>query len=271
MSNDCVIQLENVSKRLSIGSKLNQSLLSALLSSFSGIESKRSFWPIKNISFKVKRGDRLGIIGRNGSGKSTLLRVISGIYKADKGEKHTKGTMQLLTNLSNGLKPKLTVKDNVFLVGAILGLDYKNIERTFNEIIEFAGLEDFVYSKLYQLSNGMKQRLAFSITSHCVEIIDPDILLLDEVFAGGGGDEEFKERSTEKLESIMRSERTLVIVSHTMPFLQQMSERVIWLHKGEIQGHGRPEEVISEYLDFVKKQRNAKNKKNKTGMNIRSN
>jgi len=236
MSNDCVIKLENVSKRLSIGSKKNQSILSAFLSSFSGIESKRSFWPLKHVSFEVKRGDRLGVIGRNGSGKSTLLRVISGIYKVDEGQKMTKGSVQLLTSLSNGLKPKLTVKDNVFLVGAILGLDYKIIERIFDEIIEFAGLEDFVYSKLYQLSSGMKQRIAFSITSHCVEIIDPDILLLDEVFAGGGGDEEFKERSTEKLHSIMSSKRTLVIVSHSMDILKQMSEIVIWLHKGKVYG-----------------------------------
>jgi ABC-type polysaccharide/polyol phosphate transport system ATPase subunit len=261
MTNDCAIELENVSKRLSIGSKHNQSFLSALLSSFSGIESKRSFWPLKSISFEVKRGDRLGIIGRNGSGKSTLLRVISGIYRADEGQKYTKGSIQLLTSLSNGLKPKLTVKDNVFLVGAILGLDRKTIDSIFDEIIEFAGLEDFVYSKLYQLSSGMKQRIAFSITSHCVEIIDPDILLLDEVFAGGGGDEEFKEKSAGKLESIMRAERTLVIVSHSMPILKQLSERVIWLHKGEIRDHGPTEEVTREYLDFMKELREAKKKR----------
>ncbi len=197
MSNDSVIRLENVSKRLSIGSKHNQSVLSALLSSFSGIESKRSFWPLKKISFELERGDRLGIIGINGSGKSTLLRVISGIYKADEGKKYTKGSMQLLTSLSNGLKGKLTVKDNVFLVGAILGINHKTIKRVFDEIIEFAGLEDFVYSKLYQLSTGMKQRIAFSITSHCVEIIDPEILLLDEVFAGAVRTKSFKKKARE--------------------------------------------------------------------------
>jgi ABC-type polysaccharide/polyol phosphate transport system ATPase subunit len=243
---------------LNIGSKHNQSVLSALLSSFSGIESKRSFWPLKNISFEVKRGDRLGVIGINGSGKSTLLRVISGIYRADEGRKYTKGSIQLLTSLSNGLKPKLTVKDNVFLVGAILGIGYKTIEMVFDEIIEFAGLEDFVYSKLYQLSSGMKQRIAFSITSHCVEIIDPDILLLDEVFAGGGGDEEFQEKSAGKLESIMRTERTLVIVSHSMSILKKMSEKSLWLHKGEIRDHGPTEKVTTEYLDFMKKLREAK-------------
>lgn len=261
MSNDRVIQLENVSKRLSIGSKHNQSVLSAFLSSFSGIESKKSFWPLKNISFELERGDRLGIMGRNGSGKSTLLRVISGIYKADEGRKHTKGTIQLLTSLSNGLKAKLTVKDNVFLVGAILGLDYRSIEDIFDEIIEFAGLEDFVYSKLYQLSSGMKQRIAFSITSHCVEIIDPDILLLDEVFAGGGGDEEFQKKSAGKLESIMRAERTLVMVSHSMSILKRMSEKSIWLHKGEMRKHGLTEEVTREYLDFMNEQRKAREKR----------
>ena len=261
MTNDCVIQLENVSKRLSIGSKHNQSVLAALLSSFSGIESKRSFWPLKNISFELKRGDRLGIIGRNGSGKSTLLRVISGIYETDEGRKHTKGRIQLLTSLSNGLKPKLSVKDNVFLVGAILGLNYRTIEKTFDELIQFAGLEDFVYSKLYQLSNGMKKRIAFSITSHGVEIIDPDILLLDEVFAGGGGDEEFREKSARKLESIMRAERTLVMVSHSMSILKKMSERSIWLHKGEIRDHGPTEEVTGKYLDFMKELRKAKEKR----------
>jgi ABC-type polysaccharide/polyol phosphate transport system ATPase subunit len=261
MTNDSVIQLENVSKRLSIGSKHNQSVLSALLTSFSGIESKRGFWPLKNISFELKRGDRLGIIGRNGSGKSTLLRVISGIYEADEGRMRTKGKIQLLTSLSNGLKPKLMVKDNVFLVGAILGLDYKTIKKIFDKIIEFAGLEDFIYSKLYQLSSGMKQRIAFSITSHCVEIIDPDILLLDEVFAGGGGDEEFKEKSARKLESIMRVERTLVMVSHSMSILKKMSEKSIWLHNGEIRKHGPTEEVTREYLDFMNEQRKAREKR----------
>ena len=187
--------------------------------------------------------------------------MISGIYKADEGRKHTKGTIQLLTSLSNGLKGKLTVKDNVFLVGAILGLGYKTIEMVFDEIIEFAGLEDFVYSKLYQLSSGMKQRIAFSITSHCVEIIDPDILLLDEVFAGGGGDEEFQEKSGGKLESIMRTERILVIVSHSMSILRKMSEKSIWLHKGEIRDHGPTEEVTREYLAFVREHRRSRRDK----------
>jgi ABC-type polysaccharide/polyol phosphate transport system ATPase subunit len=261
MTNDCVIRLENVSKRLSIGSKHKQSVLSAFLTSFSGIESKKSFWPLKNISLEVNHGDRLGIVGRNGSGKSTLLRVISEIYRVDEGRKYTRGRMQLLTSLSNGLKPKLTVKDNVFLVGAILGLGHKTIEKIFDEIIEFAGLEDFVYSKLYQLSSGMQQRIAFSITSHCVEIIDPDILLLDEVFAGGGGDEEFREKSAGKLESIMRVERTLVIVSHSMSILRKMSEKSIWLHKGEIRDHGPTEEVTEKYLNFMKELRIAKQKR----------
>ena len=261
MTNNSVIHLENVSKRLSIGSKHHQSVLSAFLSSFSGIESKRSFWPLKNISFEVKRGDRLGIVGRNGSGKSTLLRVISGIYKADEGQQHTKGRIQLLTNLSNGLKHKLTVKDNVFLVGAILGLGHKTIEAVFDEVIEFAGLEDFIYSKLYQLSSGMKQRIAFSITSHCIEIIDPEILLLDEVFASGGGDEEFQEKSAGKLKSIMKSDRTLVMVSHSMSILNTMSEKSIWLHKGEIRDHGPTVEVTREYLDFMKELRKAREKR----------
>ena len=152
----------------------------------------------------------------------------------------------------------------MFLVGAILGLDKKIIEKKIEEIIEFAGLEEFVYSKLYQLSSGMRQRIAFSITSHCVEIIDPAILLLDEVFAGGGGDEEFQEKSKEKLQAIMKTERTLIMASHTMSLLKEMTERVIWLHEGEIYGHGISGEVIGNYLSFVKKQKKLGNKTRKS-------
>jgi ABC-type polysaccharide/polyol phosphate transport system ATPase subunit len=259
MNDDAVIRIDNVSKKLRIGSNRGQTLLSSLFSMFSGVESKRVIWPLRHITFEVKRGDRLGIIGLNGSGKSTLLRLISGIYKPTEGQVRINGNIQLLTNLSTGLKSKLTVKDNVYLVGSILSLEKKHIDNFFDEIIEFAGLEDFVYSKLYQLSSGMRQRIAFSITSHCVEVIDPDILLLDEVFAGGSGDEEFKVKSTAKLQAMMTSNRTLLLASHNMSILNEMSQRIIWLHKGEIGGHGISDEMINGYLAFEKKRRKIKN------------
>lgn len=254
MKNANAIHLEKVSKQFRIGFHKNQSALAHLFSVFSGIEPRKTIWPLRDVSLDVKTGERFGIVGRNGSGKSTLLRLICGIYQPDTGRIQTQGGVVLLSNLSNGLKGKLSVKDNVFLVGSILGLDRDAIEEMFDTIIGFAGLEEFVYSKLYQLSSGMRQRISFSITIHCVEHIDPDIILLDEVFAGGG-DEEFKEKSNEKVSGVLNGRKTLLMASHQLNIIKQLCDSVIWIHGGAIVNRGPAKDIIKDYLEFVRKKK----------------
>lgn len=184
--------VENISKKFKIGFKKNQGALARVVSLFSGKEPKKTLQALKNISFTVKKGEVLGIIGKNGSGKSTLLRIIAGILKQDSGEIIINGKIISLINLKSGLHGRLSMKDNILLIGAFLGLTRKQIKKKFKSIIKFAELESFVETKVYQFSEGMKARLAFSMAIHC----NPDTLLLDEVFEVG--DEKFKEKSAKR-------------------------------------------------------------------------
>ena len=186
------IIVENVSKKFQIGFKKNQSALERVIDLFSGKEPKKTIQALKDVSFTAEKGEIVGIIGENGSGKSTLLRLIAGIYRQDEGSIIANGKIISVISLVIGLHPRLTLKDNIFLVGSFFGLSQKEIKEKFNSIIEFAELENFVNTKIYQFSEGMKARLAFSIAIHCT----PDILLLDEVFEVG--DENFRKKSAEK-------------------------------------------------------------------------
>lgn len=208
---------------------------------------KAEFNVLKNISLNVKPGENLGIIGRNGSGKSTLMRIIAGIYLPDAGEIKTRGNLVFISGLSNGLKPRLSVRDNIHLVGSILGLSQKDIKSKFNEIVDFAGLRGFVDTEVNKLSDGMKSKLSFSITIYCVHHQKPDILLLDEVFAGGG-DEEFSNRSIKKMEGLLKGGASVILISHSMELIRKYCDRVICIDKGEIAGEGLPKEVIWKYL-----------------------
>lgn len=251
------ISVKNLSKKFKIGYNKEQSALSYLISLFSGIEAKKEFWALKDISFKVKAGEKIGIIGKNGSGKTILLGTIMGIYKPDKGKIKINKNAVLLSDLATGLKARLSIRDNIYLIGSILGLSQKNIKKNFNSIIEFAGLQDFVNTKIYQLSSGMKQRLTFSITMYYINHSKPDTLLLDEVF-GGGGDEEFKNKALKKIEEIIKGDTTIVLASHRMGIIKKYCNRVIWLHKGKIKKEGGPEKVTEVYLKFIRKLRNTK-------------
>jgi ABC-type polysaccharide/polyol phosphate transport system ATPase subunit len=189
--NENRIIVENISKKFKIGFKKNQGALERFISFFSGKEPKKTIHALKDVSFEVRKGEIVGIIGENGSGKSTLLRVIAGIYKQDEGKIITNGKVISIINLVIGLHLRLTMKDNILLISSFFGLSQKEIEKRFDSIVEFAELESFVNTKIYQFSEGMKQRLAFSIAIYC----NPEILLLDEVFEVG--DESFRKKSTE--------------------------------------------------------------------------
>lgn len=245
------IIVENLSKRFSIESPRSRSVLESLIF-FLSRNRQREIWALKNVSFKIQSGEIVGLIGKNGSGKTTLLRTIAGIYKSVKAKIITEGKVMYLSNLSSGLKLKLSVKDNIFLLGSILGLEQKDIKRNLNEIVEFAGLEDFLHSKIYQLSSGMKQRLTFSVMINCVERLKPDIILLDEVFSGGK-DEEFKQKAFQRMRNLAGEEMVIVLASHKIDLVKRFCGRTLWIDKGGIIEDGETEGVIKKYLDSITK------------------
>lgn len=236
------IILDRISKKFKIGFKKDQSALAKFISVFSGRETKRTILALKDVCFRAQSGDFIGIVGENASGKSTLLRVIAGIYKKNGGTIITNGKIVSLINLHNGLKDKLIMRDNIYLCCSFFNLSQKTIKERFDSIVEFAGLQDFVNTKIYQFSGGMKQRLIFSIAIHC----NPDILLLDEDFEVG--DEEFKNKSADRIKKMVQNGVTVLLVSHNLDTIKKYCSKVIWLHEGKILMEGDGQEVIKEYL-----------------------
>ena len=235
------IIMEHISKTFKIGFKKHQSALERCMGLFSGKEPKKNIQALKDVSFEAERGEIVGIIGENGSGKSTLLRIIAGIYKQDEGKIITNGKIISLINLRAGLHLRLSMKDNIFLVGSFFGLSRKEIIQKFHSIVEFAELENFINTKIYQFSEGMKARLAFSIAIHC----NPEILLLDEVFEVG--DEEFRKKSAEKIKELVNKGVTVILVSHNLNMIEKHCDKVILLEEGRIKKEGKTREVVEEY------------------------
>lgn len=185
------------------------------------------FWADKDITFSLEKGDMLGIIGTNGAGKSTLLKVISGVMEPTKGHVKRKGTVVALLELASGFDKELTVKENAYLRGAMLGYTRKFMDEMYDQIISFAELKAFEDRPFKQLSSGMKSRLAFSIAS----MVKPDVLILDEVLSVGDG--AFRKKSEAKMREIMGGGATTILVSHSIGQVRQMCNKVLWLHKGE--------------------------------------
>ena len=184
------------------------------------------FWADRDINFSIDRGDMLGIIGTNGAGKSTLLKAISGIMTPTKGYVKRQGKIAALLELASGFDGDLTVKENTYLRGAMLGYTRRFMDDTYKDIIEFAELEDFQDRPFKQLSSGMKSRLAFSIAS----LVNPDILILDEVLSVGDG--AFRQKSEAKMKSIISGGATTILVSHSIKQVRSMCNKILWLDKG---------------------------------------
>lgn len=235
------ITIENLDKEFSIGFFKKQSFFYFLLSLISGREPKKKIKVLDNISLQINAGEIVGIIGANGSGKSTLLRIIAGIYDYKKGKVSTNGKIISIINLGTGLKERLTMKDNIFLVGSLFGLSQNEIKERFDKIVEFSGLKDFINTKIYQFSSGMLQRLAFSISIHA----SPQILLLDEVFEVG--DEDFREKSANKIKELVCTGATVVLVSHDLQMIEKHCHRAIWMDNGKIRKISTPREVVEDY------------------------
>lgn len=205
-------------------------------------EPLREFWALENIGFEVQQGDKLGIIGKNGAGKSTLLKVLSRVTEPTAGSIRLRGRVSSLLEVGTGFHPELSGRENIFLNGVILGMTREEIRRKFDEIVEFAGIADFLDTQVKHYSSGMYMRLAFSVAAH----LDPEILIIDEVLAVG--DAEFQKKCLGKMQDISKGGRTVIFVSHSMQTVTSLCNRCILLEKGHIKRQGSPSEVIVDYL-----------------------
>lgn len=211
-------------------------------------EHAKEYEAIKDVSFKLNKGDVIGLIGNNGAGKSTLLRAIAGIYRADRGSIDLKGNRASLMALGVGFNPQLTGRENIVLSGMLLGMTKKEMMNRVDEIHDFSELGSFIDLPVVTYSSGMYAKLAFSITA----CIDTDIMLIDEVLSVG--DEAFQKKSFEKMmELINDKERAAIIVSHNTRVLQEVCDKAMWLNNGTIKEEGKVATVITNYIENIKK------------------
>ena len=223
---DKAIVCKDVSIRYIIGDFKDIGFKEFVMKKITGNYKVDEFWADKNISFELNKGDMLGIIGSNGAGKSTLLKVISGVMIPTKGEIYTQGSIAALLELTAGFDGELTVKENTFLRGAMLGYTRSFMESMYESIIDFAELDKFRDRPLKQLSSGMKSRLAFSIAC----LVNPDILILDEVLSVGDG--AFRKKSGNKMKEILSGGVTGILVSHSTQQIRELCNKILWLDHG---------------------------------------
>ncbi len=251
---DVVIRVENLGKQYRIGGKqeryktfresITRTLRAPIQRLTAGRRAARSetFWALKDVSFEVKRGEVLGVIGRNGAGKSTLLKILSRITEPTEGAVYLKGRVGSLLEVGTGFHPELTGRENIYLNGAILGMRRAEIARKFDEIVDFAEIEQFIDTPVKRYSSGMYTRLAFSVAAH----LEPEILLVDEVLAVG--DAAFQKKCLGKMSEVAGEGRTVLFVSHNMGSLQTLTSKAILLSKGRLSREGVSSDVITEYL-----------------------
>lgn len=245
--NEPIISLENVSIRYFAGDFKDIGLKEFLIRKLTRNYRVREFWADRNITFSLNRGDMLGIIGTNGAGKSTLLKAIAGIMIPTEGTVKTSGKIAALLELASGFDDDLTVRENTYLRGAMLGYTKKFMNDTYDSIMQFAGLEKHQDRAFKHLSSGMKSRLAFSIAS----LVNPDILILDEVLAVGDG--AFREKSEAKMRSIIDGGATTILVSHSIPQVRAMCNKILWLDRGEMIEFGEDVDAICDrYENYLK-------------------
>ncbi len=258
---ETAIRVENLCKRYRIGERqryktLRDALFGVMCAPFRGLraclsgewasarsqESNNVIWALKDVSFDVKRGEVVGIIGRNGAGKSTLLKILSRITKPTKGFAEIHGRVGSLLEVGTGFHPELTGRENIYLNGAILGIKRQDIGRKFDEIIAFAEVERFIDTPIKHYSSGMYMRLAFAVAAH----LEPEILLVDEVLAVG--DVAFQKKCMGKMGDVAKEGRTVLLISHNMAAVEHLCQRGVVLHQGQIQYIGNKAEAIAHYL-----------------------
>lgn len=244
-----VVRVENLSKlyrRSSSGHQL-RTLKSALLerSLVRGLKREESIVALDDISFEVKRGEAIGLIGSNGSGKSTLLKVLAGILRPTSGTMKVDGRVAALIELGAGFHPEISGRENIYINGAVLGLSRQEIAQRFDAIVEFSGLEDFIEEPVKNYSSGMYVRLGFAVAIHT----DPDVLVVDEVLAVG--DEAFAHRCLRRIEEFLARGKTLLLVSHSLTLIEDVCDRALWLERGRLRLSGHPRRVADAYREAV--------------------
>lgn len=270
-SQDIAIRVENIGKRYRIGlkEKTHDSIAGAIFDFIkSPIKNYRKYrslykfddvdlnqdsqqstnsldviWALRDVSFGVKQGEVLGIIGRNGAGKSTLLKILSRITSPTSGRAEIRGRISSLLEVGTGFHPELTGRENIYLNGTILGMKKKEVDFKFDEIVDFSGVEKFIDTPVKRYSSGMTVRLAFAVAAH----LEPEILIIDEVLAVG--DAEFQKKCLKKMENVGQQGRTVIFVSHNMPAVARLCNRVILLDEGRVLKDGNTHQVVSAYLD----------------------
>lgn len=236
-----IITVDHVSMQFRMDQKHTSSLKEWLISWIKRQRKHERFLALNDVSFQVRRGEILGIIGHNGAGKSTLLKVVSGLYKPSEGKVVTAGRIAPMLELGSGFDPELPGHDNIFLNGAILGFSKKFIESKYDEIIGFSELGEFISMPIKTYSSGMMTRLAFSIAT----IVEPEILIVDEILSVG--DMAFQEKSRERMMKLMAGGTTVLFVSHSLQQIRNMCDRVLWLDHGSVKMIGNPNEVCAAY------------------------
>ena len=238
---DSIITVDNVSMRFRMDKNKTTSLKEWVVTHLLGKQQYEEFSALSDVSFEVKRGEIVGIIGRNGAGKSTLLKVISGIFKPTEGKVVTAGRVAPMLELGSGFDMELSGHDNIFLNGAILGFSEEFLKSKYDEIVAFSELGEFIDMPLKTYSSGMLARLAFSVAT----MIEPEILIVDEILSVG--DAAFQEKSRARMMELMSGGTTVLFVSHSMNQIREMCERAIWLEHGKVQMVGPTEEVCNAY------------------------
>lgn len=235
------IKVKDITKTFKIPLEASNGLKQKLINTLKGRKGYREFSPLNGVSFEIEKGDFFGIVGRNGSGKSTLLKTIAGIYAPNDGLIQVNGTLVPFIELGVGFNAELTGRENVFLNGALLGFSHKQMEKMYDDIVEFAELEDFMEERLKNYSSGMQVRLAFSIAIRA----EGDILLLDEVLAVG--DEAFQRKCTEYFYNLKKNKKTVILVTHSMDSVRKFCNKAMMIRDGEVVVYGSPEDVANEY------------------------
>ncbi len=240
-----VIECKDVSIRYKTGDIKAIGLKEYFVKKLSGNFKVTEFWADRHVTFSLEKGDMLGIVGTNGAGKSTILKAITGIMVPTEGEVVTRGNIAALLELASGFDPELTVRENTYLRGALLGYTKKFIQDRYDEIIAFAELQDFQDHMFKHLSSGMKSRLAFSIAC----LVEPDIVILDEVLSVG--DEGFKDKSAHRIKKILANGVTGILVSHSVQQVRDLCNKVLWLDRGKQIAFGDTYTVCNAYCAYL--------------------
>lgn len=238
-----VIKVASVGKEYQLGNIARDSIKDSVRNMFDLKKPiKETFWALKGISFEVKQGEVLGIVGKNGAGKSTLLKVLSRITYPTEGEIIMNGRVASLLEVGTGFHPELSGRENIFLNGSILGMSRKEIKNKFEEIVDFSGVEKFLDTPVKHYSSGMYVRLAFSVAAH----LEPEILIIDEVLAVG--DAEFQKKCLGKMKDVAGQGRTVLFVSHNMAAVETLCSKAMFLEKGKMKEIGKVSDIIKSYL-----------------------